>query len=193
VRGCKLNGYVELTLAFFNCVGSGPPFQINKVYHMAKLGSANTWTRVVAITLWKITIWVGETISRVEEPYTHAGIVGNIICSLFHNWYVLEFDDSLREFGERGVNHLLCPSSVTLWLQLQYWWGPPGSPFSYLSRSPLHCSRSEGWTSACIHCNIFWVLLIKGFGGKFLCGIHRCWIDVFFMLNHWGNLYQICS
>ena len=39
--------------------------------------------------------------------------------------------------------------SIQLWLHLQYWWGPPGSLFSYLSKSPLHCSSSKGGTSAC--------------------------------------------
>ena len=31
--------------------------------------------------------WVGETVSRVEEPYTHARVVNDIIFSLIH-WLV---------------------------------------------------------------------------------------------------------
>ena len=48
------------------------------------------WTRVVAIprhSLKDHVIWFGETISRVEEPYTHARVVGNGIFSLIH-WMV---------------------------------------------------------------------------------------------------------
>ena len=60
--------------------------------------------------------WVGEAISRVEEPYTHARVVSDIIFNLVHwlfiGWYVLEVYDSLREFGERGVNHLLCSTRL---------------------------------------------------------------------------------
>ena len=93
---------------------------------------------------------------------------------LFIGWYVLEVYDSLREFGERGVNHLLYSSSVKLWLHLQYWWGPPGSLFSYLSRSPLHCSSSKGGTSACNIVIVFLSIVNKRLWRQFLCGIYGC-------------------
>ena len=61
-------------------------------------------------------------------------------------WHVLAVFGSLEEFGERGVNHLLCSAqskpSYTL-TSFSALMRPPGSPFSYLSRSPLHCSGSK--------------------------------------------------
>ena len=35
--------------------------------------------------------------------------------------------------------------SIQLWLHLQYWWGPLGSPFSYISWAFLLCSGSKRW------------------------------------------------
>ena len=35
--------------------------------------------------------------------------------------------------------------SIQLWLHLQYWWGPLGSPFSYIGWSFLLCSASKRW------------------------------------------------
>ena len=63
-------------------------FTFNKVYHTSKLGSQQ-------IFYW----WSSR---HLHSVHTREGW-----WSLRFGWYVLEVYDSLKEFGERGVNHLL--------------------------------------------------------------------------------------
>ena len=51
---------------------------------------------------------------------------------------------------------------------------PPGSLFSYLSRSPLHCSGSKGGTSACNVVTVLLSIVNKRLWRQFLCGIYGC-------------------
>ena len=55
-------------------------------------------------------IWLVR-LSCVEESYTHARGEGDLI---FSGWYVLEVIDLLEEFGEIGVNHILCSNQSKL-------------------------------------------------------------------------------
>ena len=106
---------------------------------------------------------------------------------LVNAWHVLAVFGSLEEFGERGVNHLLYSTqskpSYTL-TSFSVLMRPPGSPFSYIGWSLLLCSASKGGTSACNVVTVLLSIVNKRLWRQFLCGIHRCWIDVFIMLNH---------
>ena len=57
-------------------------------FHMSMLlVQLTSYSRTHALENKSHAIWFGETISRVEEPYTHARVVGNGIFSLIH-WMV---------------------------------------------------------------------------------------------------------
>ena len=46
--------------------------------------SRHLHSRTLALENKAHAIWVGETISRVEEPYTHTTVVSDFIFSFFH-------------------------------------------------------------------------------------------------------------
>ena len=95
---------------------------------------------------------------------------------LVNAWHVLAVFGSLEEFGERGINHLLCSTqskpSYTL-TSFSVLMRPPGSPFSYISWSLL-CSASKGGTSACNIVIVFLSIVNKRLWRQFLCGIYGC-------------------
>ena len=92
-------------------------------------------------------------------------------------WHVLAVFGSLEEFGERGVNHLLCSTqskpSYTL-TSFSVLMRPPWVSLSYISWSLLLCSSSKGGTSACNVVTVLLSIVNKRLWRQFLCGIYGC-------------------
>ena len=86
-------------------------------------------------------------------------------------WHLLYTNSpvKLKKSPTKSLDH-----SSSTELDLQYWWGPVGSLFSYLSRSPLHWSGSKCGTSACKIVIVFLSIVNKRLWRQFLCGIYGC-------------------